>query len=117
MEIDRAIELKEELDSLDWEIQKRWEDLIGLGCGYFSSWEYCEKDETLIIHSSLHGNDNDDKIPKRFFKMEPTTEDKNDGFVYRKNNTWRIKEALNKWFRNNQEEKKAGKQQLLKLNS
>lgn len=118
IDLDKAIQLKDDLEEIEYKIKKRWSALIGFGCGYFQSWEVNSKDpDTILIHSQLHDNTSTDIIHKKFFLMHPTKEDRSQAFIKRKATEWRIKEEFNIWHKRYQEEKEAGNQKLLSLSS
>lgn len=61
---DRIIDIKQNL-----EIESRWQNLIGFGCGYFNDWQL--KDNIMIIkYTNRCGDINEDHIPIQFFTRE-----------------------------------------------
>ena len=74
MNIKEYARIKQEFETrvsiLTDDVEKRWEALIGLGCGYFNSW-HLEGDIVEVNYKGPRGGDDDtDEIPMRFFEIE-----------------------------------------------
>jgi hypothetical protein len=66
------VKLEDKIQTYTDEVNSRWQQLVGFGCGYFYDWGLGEKEGIVhVTYDAPRGGGKDvDEIPMKFFEIE-----------------------------------------------